>query len=62
VFTAIEAVKAENAFAYSYIAGWLAAAFAIALTQFAVYTFTLLLADPPYSEPVEYSKQSPQRA
>jgi hypothetical protein len=52
VLAAIEAIEAKDTFAYSYVAGRLAAAFAITLAQFAVDTLALLFADSPYRKSI----------
>jgi hypothetical protein len=60
MLAAIEAIEAKDTFAYPDIAGRLAAAFAIALAQFAVDTLalgprfagTLLFADSPYRKSI----------
>ena len=48
-------VKAQNALAYSNVSGRFTTPFAGFFTQFAVGTFFLILADSPYSEPVDYA-------
>jgi len=57
MFAVVEAVKAEDTFAYSYIAGGFAAAFARPLAQSAIYTFASFFADAPDCEPVDYAEQ-----
>ena len=73
MLAAIQAVKAEDAFADSYISRRLAAAFAVAFAQFAIYTFGLpaeggfdpvqgfALANSPDSQSVNYTEQRTKR-
>ncbi len=57
VFAILAAVEAKDTFTNPYVAAWLTAAFAGAITQFAVGTFSLVFADSPDGKPSKDAEQ-----